>query len=152
MTGNWPGFNFSVMLLITRAQCLTVAGVFTESGSNGRSWLTDSALIAVVIFEWNAANEIRSLTDPAGPCSFCIQTDISVVTLCWDGNSYELLLNFNGSLFPLLVGLMSAYADGSLFLLVDVFSDTNANGRCWMGSSGCWRIEIDVPWKDEVAA
>ena len=38
--------------------------------------------------------------------------------------------NSSCSGFPRLLGLMSAYEDGSLFLLVDAFSDTNTNGRC----------------------
>ena len=46
---------------------------------------------------------------------------------------------------------MSVYEDASLFLLVDILPDTNANGGCWMGPSGYWKMEINVPWKDEVA-
>ena len=116
------------MLLIWRAQYLTVAGVFTELGSNGRSWQTDLLRIAVAILEWNAANEICSSTGPAGSCSFCIQSDASLVTSCWDENSYELLFNSSGFSFPPFVGLISIYGDGNLFLHVDVFSYTNTNG------------------------
>ena len=151
MTGIWPGFSLSIMLLITKAQCLTVAGVFTESESNGRSWLIDLLLTAVAILQWNAANEIRSSTSPAEPCSFCNQSDALLATSCWDGNSYKLIFNSNGSGFPPLVSLMSVYKDGILSALVDVVSNTNANGGCWMESSGCWKMEINVPWKDEVA-
>ena len=151
MTGIWSGLSFSVMLLITRAQCLTVAEVFTESGSNGKSWLIDLLLIAVPILEWNTKNETRYSKGPAGPCSLCIQSDASLFTSCWDENSYELLFNFSGSSFPPLVGLLSLYKDGSLFLPFNVLSDTNANGECWMGPSERWNMEMEVPWKDEVA-
>ena len=70
------------MVLITRAQCLAVAGVFTESWSNGKSWLIDLLLIAVPILEWNTKNEARYSKGPAGPCSFCIQSDASLITSC----------------------------------------------------------------------
>ena len=70
------------MLLITRAQCLAVAGVFTESGSNSKSWLIDLLLIAVPILEWNTKNEERYSKGPAGPCSLCIQSDASLFTSC----------------------------------------------------------------------
>ena len=79
--------------------------------------------------EWNAANEvIRSSTGPAGSDGFCIQSDASLATSWWDGNSHELLFNSSDFGFPPLVGLISMYEDGNLFLHVDVFSDTNSNG------------------------
>ena len=37
------------------------------------------------------------------------------------------------------------------YFFLSMYFQTNANGEFCMGPSGCWKLEIDVPWKDEVA-